>query len=129
MYRKVLLLMMTVCWWPIQAGAAATTEHFKVPTAQDLAELCSVSQDDPLRVAAIHFCEGYLVGAYHYYRSLVVGSGGKIKPFVCFPNPEPTRDEVVQQFVGWLRINPRYQSEMPVNALFKFAAETWPCKK
>jgi hypothetical protein len=127
MYRKVLLWVMAVCLWPIQSGAV-TTEHFKVPTAQDYAELCSVSPDDPLGVAAIHFCEGYMVGAYQYYQAQIDGSHGKLKHFVCLPNPVPSRDQIVQQFVGWLHANPQYNSEVPVNALFKFAAETWPCK-
>ena len=103
---------------------ATSSEEFLMRNAQDLTGVCSTPSSDPLYTAAINFCEGYIEGAYHYY-SAMLGPG--IKPFVCLPKPEPTRDEVTRRFVAWSQAHPQHSGEPAVETLFKFAEETWPC--
>lgn len=83
---------------------AATPENFQVRTTSDLIALCSVSKDDPLWRESIHFCHGFLVGAYQFQEALY--SGPKEKPLVCPKEPRPSRDEAVQHFVIWVREHP-----------------------
>ena len=48
-------------------------EAFQVKTTKDLIALCDTSPDEPLYAAAVHFCHGYLVGAYHYHEASIAG--------------------------------------------------------
>lgn len=80
-----------------------------------------------MQTAAIHFCQGYVVGAYHYY--LAERAGSNVPPLACLPNPPPTRDAAIAMFVDWARSNPQYMSELPVDSLMRFAVTTWPCRK
>jgi len=105
---------------------AVTPEHFVVHNTQELVDVCSTAQSDPLYTAAIHFCHGYLVGAYHYQEALYNGPG--IKPVVCFADPKPTRNEGVAKFIQWANAHPEYAQDRAVESYSKFLAETWPCK-
>jgi len=86
-------------------GLAATTatasnaKDFLVDSTQDLADLCAVSTDDPDYRAALHFCHGFMVGAYHYH---AVTEGVQNPNYFCAPEPAPTRNEIVDAFVKWV---------------------------
>lgn len=107
-------------------GSALAVEksNFQLKNAAGLVEICSVPVDDPLYVNAKEFCHGYLVGAFHYYDATEPPSNR----FVCAPNPRPSRAEVMQRFVAWASEHPQYMNDRPVDALFRFLAETYPCK-
>ena len=106
---------------------AATPEHFRVRSTADLIQLCSTPANDPMFAAAISFCQGFAVGAYQYYRASVSGPEGR--PFVCLPDPPPSRTEGLQMFVAWARQHPQYMDEPAVETLFRWLATTWPCRK
>ena len=114
----------------IAAGAASaqvTEKHFLLRTTGDFVALCGVSRDDPNAIAAIHFCEGYLLGLDHFAE--VTG-----QPFrgalYCPPEGlKMSRDEVVARLVAWHRRNPGPASEGPFDGIVRWAAATWPCKK
>jgi Rap1a immunity proteins len=126
MRRNLLVLALAVTLWPL-LSEAVTRDNFLLRNTQDWVELCSVTDKDPLRDAAIGFCHGYGVGAFHYY--LAQHSGPKSKPFVCLPDPPPSRVEGVQMFIAWARENPQTMNEPAVESLFKFLTAKWPCKK
>ena len=109
------------------AGAAVTDEDFVLATTQNLVNLCSVSADDRRAKEAIQMCEGYMLGAYHYY--LATNSGKNDMRLVCMPNPTPTRNEAAAMFVEWAKANPQYMKEAPVDSEFRFMSAKWPCKK
>lgn len=124
--RRVSLLLIAAAWLAAASPAAAVTrEDFLVPTTQDLIDVCTTPESDPLYAPAIAFCHGYLVGAYHYHVAL--HSGPDAKPVVCPPQPTPTRVQAVDQFVAWAKAHPQYADERPVEALVKFLTDTWPC--
>jgi hypothetical protein len=109
------------------ATAQVTRNHFVLRTTGDLVALCGVSPDDPNRVAAIHFCEGYILGLDHFAE--VTG-----RPFrgalYCPPEGlKMSRDEMVSRLVAWHRQNPGPASEGPFDGIVRWAAATWPCKK
>jgi hypothetical protein len=72
-------------------------------------------------------CEGYMLGAYHYY--LATNSGKNDMRLVCMPSPTPTRDQAAAMFVEWAKANPQYMKEAPVDSEFRFMSARWPCKK
>ena len=109
------------------AGAAVTDEDFVLSTTRNLLNLCTVSADDPRAKEAIQMCEGYMLGAYHFY--LATNSGKDSMKVVCLPNPTPTRNETAAMFVEWARANSQYMNEAPVDSEFRFLSTKWPCKK
>ena len=106
---------------------AVTDEDFEVKTTRSLLNLCTVSTDDARYKEALHFCHGYLVGAYHYYLASV--SGPSAKRLVCPPDPPPTRNAAITAFIAWAQAHPQYMSEAPVETEFRFLTETYPCKR
>ena len=126
MKRKLLrFIMMLGILLPGLASAAVTEEDFVVKTTRNLVNLCTASPQDARYEEAINFCQGYMVGAYHY--SIAEHSKDPKNLFVCLPDPKPSRNEVVALFVAWAKVNPQYMTDMPVESQFRFMAEKWPC--
>lgn len=110
----------------VVANANVTPENFVLRTSGDLFALCSVSQDDPNKIAAIHFCHGYILGIDHYGEAT-----GRIARNLLYCPPEDlnlTRDEAVAMFVAWFRKNPQYMSDTPIDGLLRWSMDTWPCE-
>ena len=127
MKRKVIVLVLVAVLALPGLVRAVTEEEFKVKTTQDLIKLCTVSADDPHRDKAIHFCHGYLIGAFAYHVALNSGPDGNMG--FCLPDPPPTRNAAITMFVEWVKAHPQYMGEPPVETEFRFLGETWPCKK
>ena len=126
MKRELLrLIMMLGILLPGLASAAVTEEDFVVKTTRSLVNLCTASPQDPRYEEAINFCQGYMVGAYHY--SIAEHSKDPKNLFVCLPDPKPSRNEVVALFVAWAKAHPQYMTDMPVESQFRFMSEKWPC--
>ena len=106
---------------------AASEDQFRVRTTGDYVALCTATPDQPNYVAAIHFCEGFASGAYQYYASLA-GKSPEDR-FVCFTDPPPTRDAAVAAFVAWTKANPSTAGDAPVDSIFHYLAQAYPCGK
>jgi hypothetical protein len=121
-----LIIGLIMALWPL-CSTALTRDDFLVQTTQDLIKLCTASESEPLYQAAIGFCHGYTVGAYHYYQAITpdAGKGGR----VCFPNPHPTRAEAIQMFVTWTKDNQQYMQERPADTMFRFLEAKFPCRR
>jgi len=111
----------------MMAGSAFAVDSgsFRVLNAADLVAVCSTAPDDPVHANAKGFCHGILLGAYRYYDSTVPAANR----FVCAPHPVPTRTKVMNDFVDWAKAHPQYMVDKPVDTLFRYLAEAYPCKK
>lgn len=109
------------------AKADVTEQDFAGNTTQNLMNLCTAAPSDAKYREAIHFCQGYLVGAYQYYKS--ASTNDPLLQIVCFPEPKPTRNEAIQMFISWAQNHPEYMGEVAVDTEFRFLGEQWPCKK
>ena len=109
------------------AKAEVTTNDFMDKKTKNLINLCSASPDDPHYREAIHFCHGYLVGAYDFHTAQTEDKP-ELKLF-CPPTPVPSRNEVIAEFVAWAKQHPEFMDEMPVETEFRFLVEKWPCKQ
>lgn len=107
------------------AAAAADSSNFQLRNADDLVVACSVPANHPLHANATGFCHGLLVGAFTYYSSTVAAEDR----FVCAPNPVPTRAKVMNDFVAWAKARPQVLKDPAVDTLFRYLAETYPCRK
>ena len=110
-----------------KVNADVTPEDFVAKTTQNLINLCTASPQDSQYQAAIHFCQGYLVGAYQYY--VAVSTNNPALQLVCFSEPKPSRNDAIDQFISWMQKHPEYLSETPVETEFRFLSERWSCKK
>jgi len=74
---------------------------------------------------SLAFCHGVLAGAGGYYEA----STRPADRFLCAPDPRPTRAQVADRFVAWMKARPQYNNDAAIDALFRFAVETFPCKR
>ena len=120
-------LLCAVAWLGGSAvpARAVTQDTFTVHSTQDLVDLCSTPEGDPMRTAAVHFCEGFAVGALQYYQA----TSGRALHLVCLPQPAPSRDEGMTKFVAWAHANPQYMNDKAVDGLFRFLSATWSCRQ
>ena len=106
------------------SAIAADSNTFQLRDAGDLVRVCSIEPGDPTYANAVGFCHGVLVGAFRYYESVATSANR----FVCAPNPTPTRSKVMNDFVAWAGSNAKYMKDPPIDTLFRYLAETYPCK-
>ncbi len=107
------------------SAQAAPPDHYRLHTAADLARLCDTPASASDHVTAVSFCHGVLAGAYGYFLSATPAADR----FVCPPVPAVTRMQVADGFVAWLKARPQYNNDGAIDALFRFAAEAYPCKR
>ena len=104
---------------------AMAQEHYRLQTAAELARVCSPAAGDKDASTSLAFCHGVLAGAYGYFQSAVPAADR----FVCPPTPSTTRTQVANGFVAWLKTRPQYNNDGAIDALFRYAAEAYPCKR
>lgn len=108
------------------SAIAADSNNFQLRDAGDLVRICSTDSGDPHYNNATGFCHGILVGAFRYHESAAAAGG---KRFVCAPTPVPTRAKVMNDFVAWAGSHAQYMKDGPIDTLFRYLGETYPCKK
>lgn len=85
--RALILLLLGAALAVPGVAGAVTDGDFEVKTTRNLLNLCTVSTDDVRYKEALHFCHGFLVGAYQYYLATLAGPNAT--PLVCPPDPRP----------------------------------------
>jgi hypothetical protein len=109
------------------AGAQLLPSTFTGGTTGDLAKLCAAEGGDALSMGARGWCEGFMVGAGQFHRS-ITAQGGRIRPLYCLPDdPSLTIDKVRLAFVAWVAANPGAAGERAVDGAMRFANATYPC--
>jgi hypothetical protein len=107
------------------ASLAATEAHFAAKTTGDLVELCDATPDNAMGTAAVNFCEGFAQGAVSVeMQNLAAFRGPKL---FCMPNPLPSRNQALSEFVKWARMSPDRMSASSTDGLFRFLNERYPC--
>ncbi len=102
-----------------------TLEDFQMRTTQDLYDVCTLGPDSPDHAAAKAFCYGFIEGAAHYDEALEDGAKVAV---LCAPDTL-TREQAVDEVVAFVRANPQYLSEAPVDTIFRALIAKWPCAK
>lgn len=120
--------------WTVAAGLAlfapaaphaATETNFSARTTGDVVELCTAVPDNALGTAAVNFCEGFAEGAVSVELQNMAGSRGS--KLFCMPNPPPSRNEALSEFVNWARASPDRLAQSSIDGLFRFLSERYPC--
>ena len=100
-------------------------QDFTAKTTAQYLDLCNTQPGESGYVAALHFCEGFATGGYQYYLALATRSPEE--RVVCLPDPPPPRDRVKANFIRWAQANPASLNDPPVDSLFHFLAQAYPC--
>ena len=110
----------------VGARSEPTEDTLAVPTTAALAELCAdtSSSNAMMTTAAQNFCRGYLLGAYHILAQINAAHG---KPAFCIPNPSPTRNQAIAEFVAWAKASPSGGGLPPADGVYKFLTQRFPC--
>jgi hypothetical protein len=103
-----------------------TIADLKLESAGQLVDACAIDAAHPEYVAALAFCYGFFEGAIRYAEA-VNGPEGH-KNLVC-PPAGATRLQAVEAFVDYMKANPQYASEPPVDAIYRALMPHWPCPK
>src|ERR1700755_3564776 len=98
------------------APRAATEANFGARTTGDLVELCTATPDNAIGTAAVNFCEGFALGAVLVQlQNMAALRGPKL---FCLPDPPPSRNDALKDFVNWARMSPDRMSASSTDGLF-----------
>jgi hypothetical protein len=106
-------------------GLAVTADDFLLRSGTDIVALCSAPASDPLYTAAIHMCHGFGAGTYQTIQA--VTRDERLKPIICPPQPQPSRNQVIGRFVEWAKRNPQHLWEPPAELVARFLVTEFPC--
>lgn len=117
--KKILLTFASIVLF-INMAIAATGSPMAISTL----ELISVCGDQSSPTPQT-YCDIYGQGVYDSY--LVTRHPRKAPEFICVVQPAPSRREVMNQFVEWVKINPAYNSAPAADTFLRFLAVKFPC--
>ena len=114
----------------LQAATAAsdgyTLEDFRLRTASNLVDVCTLKEGHPHYQTARGFCYGFFEGAANYHDT--ISASPSYRKIACAP-AETTRTDAVEVFIAYIHSNPQYASEKPIDAIFRALATKWPCEE
>jgi hypothetical protein len=100
------------------ASHAATEANFAAATTGDL---IAATPDNAIGTAAVNFCEGFAQGAVLVeMQNMAAFRGPKL---FNMPNPPPSRDDALSEFVKWARASPDRMSASSTDGLFRFLSD------
>jgi hypothetical protein len=109
------------------AGHAVTEADFTARTTGDIVALCDPQSDGALANAAVNFCSGFAQGAVSL--EMEHDAGSRSMKLFCLPDPAPTRNDALGEFVKWARASPERMNASAVDGLIRFLGERYPCPK
>jgi Rap1a immunity proteins len=118
-----------VAGWVAPASLYAdsyTLEDVKLKTAGELVDMCTVDPQHEHYAVALAFCYGFFEGTIRYDEA-IAGTKDHMQ-LVCAP-AGTTRSQAVEVFVSYMKENSQYQSEAPVDAIYRALIPKWPCPK
>lgn len=104
------------------AGGMGTAHAVNISTA-DLVSICK----DKGNAASQQFCNGYAQGVYDMYVSSIHPT--KNPAYVCFPNPGPSREAVIDGYVSWASKVTEFNRLPAADSMMRYLATTYACKK
>lgn len=101
-----------------------TIADLKLQSAGQLVDVCSIDATNEDYVPALAFCYGFFEGAIRYAEAV---NGPEVHKNLVCPPAGATRLQAVEAFVAYIKANPQYASEPPVDAIYRALMPRWPC--
>lgn len=102
--------------------AIAAPGDSRAISTQELAGVCSDQSSPQPQI----YCDVYGQGVYDSY---LVTRHAKVAPeFICVVQPAPSRREVMNQFVDWIKLNSGYNNAPAADTFLRFLAVRFPCE-
>lgn len=118
--KKISIVLTTLLL--VSGVASASAESARAISTQELVGVCSDQSNPEPQV----YCDIYGQGVYDSY---LVTRHPKIAPeFICVVQPAPSRREVMNQFVDYVKSNPAYSTAPAADTLLRFLATRFACE-
>ena len=108
----------------LYADEGYTLDDFRLGSAADLVDICTLESGHPDYAVATAFCYGFFEGATHYDDALA--DSGLYVDIVCVPD-DITRSQAVSVIIDFMVANPQHGAEPPIDATFRALIAEWPC--
>ena len=102
--------------------AVAAPDGARAISTQELAGVCGDQSSPQPQI----YCDVYGQGVYDGY--LVTRHPKKAPEFICVVQPAPSRREVMNQFIDWVKQNPGYNTAPAADTFLRFLAVRFPCE-
>ncbi len=126
--KRICLSLLLCAGWLVSGTAYAEEgfelDDFRLRSAQDLVDVCTLQPGHEHYDVAIAFCYGFFEGATHYDNALA--DSKLYADLVCEPDGV-TRSQAVAVIMDYLTANTQYGSEAPIDASFRALIDRWPC--
>ena len=104
------------------SASAADDDDFQLKSAADLGDLCAATDN----VAAVHMCQGFLVGVHQMHQAIADSIGHGV---YCLPTDgSVTRNTAQADFAAWMLANPGKGNMSARDGLLEWAGSTYPCR-
>jgi hypothetical protein len=110
---------------PFLMASASVLASPQSPRAISTLELAGVCGDQSSPSPQV-YCDVYGQGVYDGY--LVTRHSRAAPDFICVVQPAPSRRDVMNQFMDWVKQNPSYNNTPAADALLRFLAMRFPCQ-
>lgn len=118
--KKIILVLASLA---LSAGTCVAAPE--TPVAISTLELAGVCGDQSSPLPQV-YCDIYGQGVYDGY---LVTRHSKVAPeFICVRQPAPSRREVMNQFMDWIKANPIYNTAPAADSFMRFLATRFPCE-
>jgi hypothetical protein len=109
------------------AQAVVTEDSFLVRNTGDLIELCSAAPSEAMYTAASNFCHGFAVGVFRVLQA--EDAARRANHLFCQPNPTPTRNEAILNFVRWAKVDASRMALPAADGIATFLSQQYPCPR
>lgn len=127
-WMKVFGQTLLITGWLVSGNLYAedgyALDDFKLRSADDLVDICTLETSHPDYAVAAAFCYGFFEGATHYDNAL--SDSSLYADIVCVPD-DVTRTQAVSLVVDFLKENPQHEAEPAIDAVFRALIAEWPC--
>ncbi len=101
-----------------------TLEDVKLRSAGELADICTIDPGHEHYVPALAFCYGFFEGTIRYAETI---AGPQLNKQLVCPPAGTTRSQAVAVFVSYMKENPQYLTEAPIDSIYRALMPKWPC--
>ena len=116
---KKIILATTIA--ALSFGFTATAQAEQAMSTAEIVGYCSGES------GTFSTCEIYGQAVYDTY--LVFSQHRKSPKFICVKQPAPSRKEVIQEYVNWVKANPKYNNDPAADSILRFLGNRFPCGK